>query len=642
LLSPHNGFADGHFEWIILSDALNPYRIYILPEAEFQPKQAFLQVSAHWWHHQRPSELNKVEYAFTGGVFDGENIWMVPSSADKVIKLSSFSSISVSANVTANDTFYFYISQDELVEGTLIGHGSNWASVYSLNAALVPGVTNYLHIKSTDVSGPIAGFIGDFSLNNKNFHFENNTRRLLTGEECWTVYTDTFGGTRGTITTICKNGLGRWSTRFGIDLGAHWIWTNEGKDHTTRFFSTPIYSSAVYADPITSVRVVDTIPDTNNIIDSSSFTREPYQLSSEASKTTVEWRCEEITMGQAENLSFGLTLKEPVPGEYRPVRDRLGLLYEDVEKRPERTEPGHSRVHVFNTVFTSSISTDKETYRSREDVIIRGTMKSLSEYERSVEVKIIIEDSQGILLEEITTLSDLTFKGGEEKNLEDLIYKTNTDYSGNYRARLISYENLKPIGEASTDFTIEAVLAAGPEALSTNEMDGHAAMTEKMDQKADAEVPGEEIVINEVTSTTKAMEPSIIPEKIEEATSDNDTIEVATELIGTINAQPNPVYQGLAVSISYSVSNEADKDLKDLTVNIVIINPDTEEVKKTFEAPTKARKGASVAGSFILSTAIFEPRLYTAVLQVTQSKKETPRVLASTHFEVRLINVIVT
>ena len=173
-------------------------------------------------------------------------------------------------------------------------------------------------------------------------------------------------------------------------------------------------------------------------------------------------------------------------------------------------------------------------------------------------------------------------------------------------------------------------------------MDVHVAMTEKTDQKADAEVLSEEIVVNEITPASKAIETAIIPEKIEEPKSDKDIIEVAAELIGTINAQPNPVYQGLAVSISYSVLNEADKDLKDLTVNIVIINPDTEEVKKTFEAPTKARKGASVAGSFILSTAIFEPRVYTAVLQVTQSKKETPKVLASTHFEVRLINVIVT
>ena len=346
------------------------------------------------WHHQRPSEFNNVEYAFTGGVFDGENIWMiplnadsivkinkntgeetkynqwpsgfskgvnaftggvfdgeniwmVPSSADKVIKLSSFSSISVSANMTANDTFYFYISQDESTEGTLIGQGSSWTSVYSLNAALVPGVTNYLHIKSTDASGPIAAFIGDFLLNDENFHFKNGTQHLLTGEDCWTVYNDAFGGTKGTITTICKNGIGKWSTRFGIDLSAQWIWTNGGKDHTARYFSTPIYYSYLFADPVTNVRVIDTIPDTNIVIDSNSFTKEPYQLSSEGEKTTVEWRFEEISMGQVENLSFDVTLKDLVPGEDRPVSDKLELLYEDVEKKPIRTELGPSSCPCF-------------------------------------------------------------------------------------------------------------------------------------------------------------------------------------------------------------------------------------------------------------------------------------------------------
>ena len=103
-------------------------------------------------------------------------------------------------------------------------------------------------------------------------------------------------------------------------------------------------------------------------------------------------------MGQVENLSFDPTLKDPVPGEDRPVSDKLELFYENVEKRPVRTELGPSRVHVFNTAFASSISTDKETYKSWEDVIIRGTMKNLGEYERSVDVKIIIENNQGVLL----------------------------------------------------------------------------------------------------------------------------------------------------------------------------------------------------------------------------------------------------
>jgi hypothetical protein len=240
-------------------------------------------------------------------------------------------------------------------------------------------------------------------------------------------------------------------------------------------------------------------------------------------------------------------------------------------------------------------------------------------------------------VEEITTLSDLTFKEGEEKSLDEFFFKTGNDYSGDFRVHLVFYENLKMVSETSAAFTIEAPLATRSTPFFVNEIDVHVAMAEKASQKVTADV-----LANEVVLANKTMGTTIIPEKIEEHISNSDIIEVAATLVGTINAQPNPVYQGLAVSISYSVLNEANNDLQDLTVNIIIINPDTEEIKKTFEAPAKARKGASVAGSFILSTAIFEPRVYTAILQVTQTKKETPKVLANTHFEVRLISVIVT
>jgi hypothetical protein len=642
------------------------------------------------WHHRRPSEFNKVEYAFTGGLFDGENIWMiplnadsivkinkntgtetkynqwpigfskgvnaftggvfdgdniwmVPSSADKVIRLSSFSSISVSANMTANDTFYFYISQDESTEGTLIGQGNSWSSVYSLNAVLVPGVTNYLHIKSTDASGPIAGLIGDFLLNDQNFHFKNGTQHLLTGEDdCWTIYTDTFGGNKGTITIICKNGMGKWSTRFGIDLSAHWIWTNDGKDHTVRYFSTPIYYSAASVGPVTHIRVIDTIPNRNIIIDSNSFTKEPYRLFSEAEKTIIEWRFEEILMGQVENISFNIALKDPVPGEERQVVDKLELFYE-VEKRPVRTELGPSRVHVFDTILTPFIMTDKATYKSQDDVVISGMIKSLGEYERSVDAKIIIENSEFVFVEEIAVLSDLAFRQREEKNLEDFIFKTGMYHSGGYRACLILYDNVKKVGEASTDFTIEAVLAASPEETSIiNEINEHVAMMENTNQKASKESINEQFETIAIDPTREAVGTAVLSKILEEQEIDNNAIETATKLIGTISTQPNPVYQGLSVSITYNVANNTSDDLNDLTVNVIIINPDTEEVKKTFEAPVRARKGTSIAGSFILSTAGFEPRAYKAILQVAQAKKAVLEAIANTHFEVRLINVIVT
>ncbi len=582
-----------------------------------------------------PSGFSKGVNAFTGGVFDGENIWMIPSSADKVIKISSFSSNSVSANVTANDTFYFYISQDESVEGTLIGQGNSWTSVYSLNAALVPGVTNYLHIKSADTLGPIAAFIGDFFLNDENFHFKNGTQRLLTGEDCWVVYDDAFGQTEGTITPICKNGIGKWSTRFGIDLSAQWIWTNGGKDLGTRYFSTPIYYSYLFADPVTNVRITNTIPDTNLAIHTNSFSKEPYELSSRGEKTTVEWRFEEISIGQVEDISFDVTLKDLVSGEDRPVTDKLELFYENIEKEQIHEELGPFQVHVFKIEFVSYITTDKSIYKSQEDVNIRGTIKSLSESDQSIDVKIVVENSQGILEEEIAVISDMTFKEGEEKDLKDLVFKPGANHSGDYAVRLFFYDHQKQIGETSANFAIEAVPEAAQVAPEIKEPDKSVEEIEKIIPEYSAEEEAFE-------AGSPSVEEYAVSESLGEIEPEIETGEVIVELIGTINAQPNPVYQGLAVSISYNVSNDADHDLKDLCVTIHIINPDTEEVKKTFEAPAKAHKGASVAGNFILSTAIFEPRVYTAVLQVAQTKDETPKVIASADFEVRLINVIVT
>jgi len=489
-------------------------------------------------YNQWPSGFSKGVNAFTGGVFDGENIWMVPSSADKIIKLSSFSPMSVSANITANEAFSFYISQDESTEGDLIGHGSNWSSVYSFNAALVPGVTNYLHIKSTDTSGPIAAFIGDFLLNDQKFRFKNGTQRLLTGEDCWTVYTDAFGGTQDNLTIVCKNGMGKWQTRFGIDLNAQWIWTGNGKDFSTRYFSTPIYYSTLSADPVSNVRVINTIPDATIEIYKDSFTKQPYSLLSEKGKTIVEWRFEKIAAGQVENVSFNVMLKDPVRGEDRSISDRLELLYEDVEKRCVRTELGPCCIHVLDSDIDYSIQTEEESDTLQADV----------SYPDSTVLE--IENHH-----QYDATGDIT----EDKN----------------------------IVEGREDYAVSS-------------------------------------------------------KKVKKFEKDSNNMEILDNLIGSITAQPNPVYQGLAVTISYNVSNNANMDLRDLTVNILIVNSDSKEIKKTFEAPVKARKGATIAGSFILSTSIFEPHTYTALLQVSQFKQGTPEIIAETNFEVRVINVIVT
>lgn len=413
-------------------------------------------------HNQWPAGFIKGEYALAGGVFDGQNIWMIPSYADKVIRLSSFSTMSISANITANDTFYFYISQDETMEGILIGQGSRYSSTYSLNTALIPGVTNYLHIKSTDSMGPIAGFIGDFTLNDDSFSFANGTQRLLTGEDCWVAYTDIFDGTKEKVTTICKNGMGKWATRFGIDLNAQWIWTKGGEDLTTRYFSTPIYYSSAPIVPITDVKVINTIIQADVVVNENSFTKKPYAIEKEKDRTIVEWRFDRISIGQREDISFDVTLEKPVSGEDRLVSHNLEVLYEDaINKQPVRIELGSRFVHVFNAAFFFTLTTDKEVYEMYEDIIISGIIKNLSEYSRTVDMRVVIGDSHGIPVEEVTVMPDLTFAAGEERGIGDIVCNIGTGYSGNCTAYLLLDENQRQVGETSTGFTIKAAPSGG-------------------------------------------------------------------------------------------------------------------------------------------------------------------------------------
>ncbi len=579
-------------------------------------------------YHQWPTGFSKGINAFAGAVFDGQNIWMIPSYADKVIRLSSFSTISVSANVTANDTFYLYISQDEAVEGILIGQGSRYSSTYSLNTALVPGLTNYLHIKGTDSMGPIAAFIGDFTLNDDSFSFANGTQRLLTGENCWTAYTDDFGGTKEKVTTICKNGMGKWATRFGIDLNAQWIWTKGGEDLATRYFSTPIYYSSVPIIPITDVKVINTIMQADVVVNENSFTKEPHAIEKEKGRTIVEWRFDRISIGQREDISFNVTLKNPVSGEDRLVSHNLEVLYDDaINKQPVHIELGSCFVHVFNAAFTFALKTDKEVYEAYEDIVISGIIKNLSEYSRTVNVRVVIGDSQGNPVEEVAVMPDLTFAAGEERDIGDIICNIGEKYSGNCMAYLLLDENLKQVGEASTGFTINAA----PKEESGVDVEDSIVLPDKSEEMESHRFAGENpegsFPVNSTETTTPA----------------SATGELSGEgIIGMINAQINPVYQGLAETISYSVINNNNEDLKGFAVKVVIANADTQEIRQTFEAPKKHRKGKEFSGTFTFSTAMFEPRVYMATLYVTSAKITEPKPIESGTFEVQVINTIVT
>ncbi|MGA2955857.1 MAG: CARDB domain-containing protein [Thermodesulfobacteriota bacterium] len=109
----------------------------------------------------------------------------------------------------------------------------------------------------------------------------------------------------------------------------------------------------------------------------------------------------------------------------------------------------------------------------------------------------------------------------------------------------------------------------------------------------------------------------------------------AKGLEGTITVQPNPVNQESEETFSYTVTNKGSVDLSGLTVKALVINPDTGEVRKTYEKVVDLAQNGTISGNFSASTGGLAPGVYNAVLQVSSAVILTPKSLGSAIFEVK-------
>ena len=162
----------------------------------------------------------------------------------------------LTANMTVDDDFIYYVSTDDSLAGTYIGEGSTadraWSHCYTFTYDLTPGVTNYIHVKGWDLYESRSAFLGEFSLSDTSFQFLNSTQSLVTKSANWNISNNAFGLNYYTPDTIGPNtdSTAPWSmTISGISSSANWIWSNNGLDFATRYFSTPIIPSGLIPDP---------------------------------------------------------------------------------------------------------------------------------------------------------------------------------------------------------------------------------------------------------------------------------------------------------------------------------------------------------------------------------------------------------
>ena len=106
-------------------------------------------------------------------------------------------------------------------------------------------------------------------------------------------------------------------------------------------------------------------------------------------------------------------------------------------------------------------------------------------------------------------------------------------------------------------------------------------------------------------------------------------------LSGTISSQPSPVNKGNDETLTLTITNSGNEDITSLNAKVMIVNPDTQEVKAEYTSQYPITRGGTITETRTVSTASLSPGNYLAILQASTAVMTQAKPLASASFEVK-------
>ncbi|MEE4219265.1 MAG: DUF11 domain-containing protein [Xanthomonadales bacterium] len=137
-------------------------------------------------------------------------------------------------NIGVDNAGTVYLSQDAAVQGQLLGTVTNWSPATNIQQALIPGVTNYIHIFAENAGTPSVlnpgAFLGELTLveygTAPTYTFANGTGSLLTSNAADGWLVGTAPPVASTPVFLADHGDGPWAGQpvANISPEADWIW----------------------------------------------------------------------------------------------------------------------------------------------------------------------------------------------------------------------------------------------------------------------------------------------------------------------------------------------------------------------------------------------------------------------------------
>jgi hypothetical protein len=163
-----------------------------------------------------------------------------------LVAVAAFAGLSATATagmltttLHVDNGFTAYLSTSDTQTGTAFGWGNDWTTGVVNSVALQAGQDYFLHIHAYDEGG-IAGMLGQFSINDNQHVFANNTQSLLTGVAHWRGNTTGFSAAYGVVSNLGQNGTNPWGMQSDVANNARWIWVGDAHNNDAAFFTTKI------------------------------------------------------------------------------------------------------------------------------------------------------------------------------------------------------------------------------------------------------------------------------------------------------------------------------------------------------------------------------------------------------------------
>lgn len=403
------------------------------------------------------------------------------------------------------------------------------------------------------------------------------------------------------------------------------------------------------------IKIIETIPNKDIAYISNSFSEAPSTITTEDNKSIMEWEYDRMCIDEIKAISFYLILSNLTPGEDRMVNEGLKIIYTDFAGSVTSYTIPSQYVHVYKSAFDIELGLERDQYYANSEVIISSlTVTSHAEFPKTLTCSINVEDNQGIFVASLGTLSikdllphktiDLTSYAGS--------WNTKNTLAGSYSIHAILYEEGKEITDTRATFTIiNLPLEKGVKSFVT---------CDKISYPANSNVTilskvkslylntildlSLSISINGFTSTFTLSPQSLWQGKsywntgthtpgeylieqaifygtqcISIATCTFTIISTGEDLIGIkgdIDVTPHQVKIYGSLTFDYQVNNTGNVDLFELELNILIVDPETKELKYVLADIVTITKGGSYTNINVLENILLkEPKEYLAILQ---------------------------